>query len=137
MVYGKGMTNMKNYKISADELYVRAREAADLPILDDYLKSISFLMEQGWSYRRIAQWLTEQGVPVTHNQLYYAAAPIREAEEKRSVDNAMELDYYNNVPYHNLPEEDKARLDAHMIDYKRNREAEQREREAGLIKDED
>lgn len=137
LVHMKGMTNMKSYKISAEELYVRAREAADLPILDDYLKSISFLMEQGWSYRRIAQWLTEQGVPVTHNQLYYAAAPIREAQEKRAVENAMESLYYDNVPYEQLPEDDKARYDAQLMDSRRNHEAEQREREAGLIKEDE
>lgn len=40
-------------------------------LLSDYSATIHRLKQVGWSYRKIADWLTEKGIECTHNQVYY------------------------------------------------------------------
>lgn len=77
-----------------DFLFREAEQEPDLQTLSAYVDSIQMLRDKGFSYREIAQWLSERGVDVDHNAVYrvytnslsdYDAhlEDVREAEEAR------------------------------------------------------
>jgi hypothetical protein len=53
------------------EIAFREAEAeTDRNLLRQYIDSIHLLREKGFSYREIAEWLTERGLSVDHNEVY-------------------------------------------------------------------
>jgi|GEM_PF-7076909 len=72
------MATKKTKAPDAAELLKLAEKESAAPILVDYIDTIRLLRKRGWSYRRVAKWLTDHGVPASFNQVYYAATPIRE-----------------------------------------------------------
>jgi hypothetical protein len=51
-------------------LFRQAEEEPDIQTLSAYLDSIQMLREKGFSYREIAEWLSDRGVEVDHNAVY-------------------------------------------------------------------
>jgi hypothetical protein len=47
-----------------------AQEEVDQRFLRCYVETMHVLREKGFSYREIADWLTERGVDVDHNEVY-------------------------------------------------------------------
>jgi hypothetical protein len=47
-----------------------AMEEGERNLVRQYLESVYVLREKGFSYREIAEWLTERGVEVDHNEVY-------------------------------------------------------------------
>lgn len=60
--------------------------------LDDYSEVIDKLREKGFSWRRIADWLNERNVRVSHNQLYYYAIKREREPEHQEPSILDELD---------------------------------------------
>jgi hypothetical protein len=53
-----------------DWLFQQAEQEPDFRTLSAYVDSIHMLREKGFSYREIADWLSERGVDVDHNAVY-------------------------------------------------------------------
>jgi hypothetical protein len=71
-----------------------AEEELDKNFLGPYIESMHVLREKGWSYREIAEWLSERGIEVDHNSVYRA---YREWAERRGMDNqAAQADDYRS-----------------------------------------
>jgi hypothetical protein len=51
-------------------LFREAEQEPDLRTLSDYVDSIQTLRDKGFSYREIAEWLSERGVEADHNAVY-------------------------------------------------------------------
>lgn len=77
-----------------EELFLQAEAEADHRALAQYLDTIRVLRDKSFSYREIAEWLSERGVEADHNAVYrvytkslsdYHAAleAEREADEER------------------------------------------------------
>ena len=47
-----------------------AEEEVDRDLLRQYVDTIHVLREKGFSYREIAEWLSDRGVDVDHNEVY-------------------------------------------------------------------
>ncbi len=55
--------------------------------VDEYAEAISKLRdEKGFTYRAIAEWLCERGVPTDHNEVYRTHKDYCEAAPKRSIE---------------------------------------------------
>lgn len=72
-------------------------------LLSDYSATIYRLKQVGWSYRKIADWLTEKGIECTHNQVYYVMRSNADDEIEE-----MELNQDFNR------EEDEARVEDYL-----------------------
>lgn len=69
-----------------DDLMHEAEEEANYRDLADYTQVIGKLREKGFSYRDIAEWLTERGVEVDHNAVFRVyTQKMTEAEEVREA----------------------------------------------------
>lgn len=55
-----------------ERLFREAEQEPDLRTLSAYVDSMRALREKGFSYREIAEWLSERGVEVDHNAVYRA-----------------------------------------------------------------
>ena len=55
---------------SPELLFRQAEQEPDVRALSAYVDSIHTLREKGFSYREIADWLSERGVDVDHNAVY-------------------------------------------------------------------
>src|SRR5215471_3832147 len=53
-----------------DLLFREAEQEPDFRSLSHYVDCIRVLRKKGFSYREIADWLSERGVPVDHNAVY-------------------------------------------------------------------
>jgi transposase-like protein len=53
-----------------DFLFREAEQEPDFRSLSAYVDSIQMLRDKGFSYREIADWLSERGVHVNHNAVY-------------------------------------------------------------------
>jgi transposase-like protein len=53
-----------------DWLFQQAEQEPDVRTLSAYVDSIHMLREKGFSYREIADWLSERGVDADHNAVY-------------------------------------------------------------------
>jgi hypothetical protein len=53
-----------------DWLFQQAEQEPDFQTLSAYVDSIQLLRDKGFSYREIAQWLSEHGVLADHNAVY-------------------------------------------------------------------
>ena len=53
-----------------EELFREAEQELNYRDLSHYTDTIRILREKGFSYRDIAEWLSERGVPVDHNAVY-------------------------------------------------------------------
>jgi hypothetical protein len=51
-------------------LFREAEQEPDVRTLSEYLDSIQTLRAKGFSYREIADWLSERGVEADHNAVY-------------------------------------------------------------------
>jgi hypothetical protein len=51
-------------------LFRQAEQEPDFRALSAYVDSIHMLREKGFSYREIADWLSERGIDVDHNAVY-------------------------------------------------------------------
>src|SRR5579864_241082 len=70
-----------------------AGEEPDYRTLGEYADSIGILREKGFSYREIADWLSEHGIEADHNAVYRAytnslSYSEAEAETERARDDA-------------------------------------------------
>jgi hypothetical protein len=97
------------------ELVARAAAEAAAPrVLEDYNEAISILRDKKFTFREIAEWLTETfGIPADHNSVWrahtkhmnaYQAHQEVEADEETERDEAM-AEAYANGTYKNLPQE--------------------------------
>src|SRR5262249_34926700 len=58
--------------------------------VDEYVEVISKLRdEKGFTYRAIAQWLCEHGVPTDHNEVYRTHKDYCEAAPKRFIERNL------------------------------------------------
>lgn len=75
-------------------LFREAEQEPDFRTLSAYVDSIRVLRNKGFSYREIADWLSQRGIDVDHNAVYRAYTnslsdydahleDLREAEEAR------------------------------------------------------
>ena len=76
-------------------LYHEAEQDPDNRALGQYVDSIRLLREKSFSYREIAEWLSERGVEADHNavyRVYMKSLPDYEAhlEEERIEEEARE-----------------------------------------------
>src|SRR5436305_805177 len=55
-----------------ERLFREAEQEPDVRALSAYVDSIRMLRDKGFSYREIADWLSERGVDVDHNAVYRA-----------------------------------------------------------------
>jgi hypothetical protein len=55
-----------------ERLFREAEGEPDLRTLSAYVDSIRILRDKGFSYREIADWLSERGIEVDHNSVYRA-----------------------------------------------------------------
>jgi transposase-like protein len=53
-----------------EELFREAEEEPNYRDLSHYADTIRILRDKGFSYRDIAEWMSERGVPVDHNAVY-------------------------------------------------------------------
>ena len=53
-----------------EALFREAEEEPDVRTLSAYVDSMRVLRNKGFSYREIADWLSERGVDVDHNAVY-------------------------------------------------------------------
>ena len=51
-------------------LFRQAEQEPDFRALSAYVDSIHMLRDKGFSYREIANWLSDRGVDVDHNAVY-------------------------------------------------------------------
>jgi hypothetical protein len=79
-------------------LFREAEEEQDLRSLSEYVDSIRTLRDKGFSYREIAQWLSERGVEADHNAVYrvytnslsdYEAQLESQREDEEAREEAM------------------------------------------------
>lgn len=61
-----------NKQINPKDLFNQAQESIEQGWdLDDYSDTMWKLRNADWSFRKIAEWLTNKGIDCTHNQVYY------------------------------------------------------------------
>jgi hypothetical protein len=74
-------------------LFEEAEQEPNYRALCEYTPVISKLREKGFSFREIAEWLSERGVDVDHNAVYriytnrlsdYEAAMVEEQEDREA-----------------------------------------------------
>ncbi len=111
------------------ELFRLAQKESAAPILADYLDSIRLLKNRGWSYRRIAKWLSDHGVPASFNQVYYAATPIRE-------ENPPDTREWNDLSIEEQ-QELEAKADRDKADLEADKYREEQERKLGIWPEEE
>ena len=51
-------------------LFQQAEQEPDFRALSAYVDSIRMLRDKGFSYRDIAEWLSERGIEADHNAVY-------------------------------------------------------------------
>ena len=76
-------------------LLVEAEHEIDKKVLDGYGPVIKTLRDQkNFSYREIAEWLTERGIPSDHNSVYraYMKSLSREARANELAREEFEAD---------------------------------------------
>lgn len=69
-----------------------AEEELDRNFLKQYIETMHVLREKGFSYREIAEWLTERGILIDHNAVYRAYRSWAETRGMSEQD-AKEDDY--------------------------------------------
>jgi hypothetical protein len=76
--------------------FQEAEQELDRDFFRGYLSTINVLRQKGFSYREIAEWLTERGVEVDHNVVYRAYRSWAEAQGMTEQD-ANEDDYRSSL----------------------------------------
>ena len=76
-------------------LFRQAEQEPDFRALSAYVDSIRMLRDKGFSYREIADWLSEHGLEVDHNAVYRAYTKNlsdydAHLEDQREADEAYE-----------------------------------------------
>jgi hypothetical protein len=76
-------------------LFREAEQEPDFRALSAYVDSIRMLRDKGFSYREIADWLSERGLEVDHNAVYRAYTKNlsdyeAHLEDQREADEAYE-----------------------------------------------
>jgi hypothetical protein len=76
-------------------LFRQAEQEPDFRALSAYVDSIRMLRDKGFSYRDIADWLSERGLEVDHNAVYRAYTKNlsdyeAHLEDQREADEAYE-----------------------------------------------
>jgi hypothetical protein len=82
-------------------LFRQAEQEPDIQTLSAYVDSIQILREKGFSYREIAEWLSERGVEVDHNAVYRVYTNSlsdydAHLEEQREAEETREEAYRNS-----------------------------------------
>lgn len=75
--------------INPNDLLAEAQEVINNGgiFLDDYSETMWSLRNAGWSFRRIAEWMTSKGIECTHNQVYYVLSKgVTEQQDATELD---------------------------------------------------
>tara|TARA_B110001469_G_C9561585_1_gene278573 strand:+ start:140 stop:418 length:279 start_codon:yes stop_codon:yes gene_type:complete len=77
--------------INPNDLLAEAQEVINNGgfFLEDYSETMWSLRNAGWSFRKIAEWMTNKDIECTHNQVYYVLSKdttLQQDAEELDVD---------------------------------------------------
>jgi hypothetical protein len=81
-------------------LFRQAEEEPDIQTLSAYVDAIRMLRDKGFSYREIADWLSERGLAVDHNAVYRAYTKSL-SDYDRYLDDLQEADEAREEAFRN------------------------------------
>ena len=83
-----------------DALLREAEEEPNYRDLSEYCPVIATLRGKGFSYREIAEWLSERGVELDHNAVYRvylnSLSKYEAAMEEKEIDEEAQEEAYRN-----------------------------------------
>jgi hypothetical protein len=83
-----------------ERLFREAEQEPDVRALCAYVDSIRMLRDKGFSYREIADWLSERGLDVDHNAVYRAYTKSL-SDYDRHLDDLQEVEEAREEAFRN------------------------------------